>query len=172
MPNIAGFNLQLPTDQAAVMVMKALALKGPSTRDDTVRYIANLSWFALADEDRAQYPSDAERGRHVPRWHVLLAFGREKAAELNYIPRGERDCWDVVRPGLEALAEIERGFRQGLVKAHKCFLWSHSFKKLMSGESYVEGNDDPRPEIYRDWPQFFAGRISDRVQRVRLAMKD
>src|SRR4051812_46261659 len=97
MPFIAGFDLQLPNDQAAVMVMEALDVRGPSTGAETVRYIANHRWFALVDEDRALYPSDAQRGAHIPRWNVLLAFGRERAAGLNYIPRGERDCWEVNR---------------------------------------------------------------------------
>ncbi|MEQ1861702.1 MAG: hypothetical protein ABMA13_17425 [Chthoniobacteraceae bacterium] len=171
--NLAGFDLETPAGQLAVMVIKALDhLGGAATRSGATDFIGNSGWFQRNAEDLLMYPADARRHAFdLPRWRVLVAFGRWHAVEKGYVDRSERNNWQLEHNARPALREIERGFANGTAKSTVCFLWTPQFKAQMD-KSYVGGSDSPRPEIYRDMAGFMAGRVPRRVLREVLMMLD
>jgi len=156
--SLSRINYDSTRGQAMALLLAALEnIRVSVSKREVIQHISSHKFFDIQDEDRLPYPSAST---HDPRWHCLIAWARKDCVQREWVFDDERDAWGITRAGIDIHQRTLGKFLEGSWKAHRCYLWTPTFKKLMQPSYLPSKNDLARPfNVYRDLQEFNANRL-------------
>lgn len=129
--------------QGVLLVLYSLnELWGSCTKQEVLRFIQRAGLYEVTRHDLPPYD-----GQNEPKYHTLLCWARKDAIEREWmLDTGERDAWQLARPGREILDRSVARFRSGQLRVRECYLWTPKFKKLIDPAYALGPEDSVRPE--------------------------
>ncbi len=129
--------------QGVFLVLYTLReLSGACTKKEVLAFIQDGDLYDITRHDLPPYESKDE-----PKYHTLLCWARKDAVEDGWmLDTGERDAWQLARPGRELLERAILRFRDGTLSVRECYLWTPKFKKQIDPTFVPSPEDRIRPE--------------------------
>ena len=113
---------------------------GGHRRREVCEHIHKEGYLKLNREDNTAYPTQSE-----PSWQTDIAYARKIGVIMGIIGYTERDSWEFIRDGRDALNKIKKAGDDGGIDGKELYLLSTPFRRQFDQSYHESAADRARP---------------------------